>query len=321
MEMVYNKKERLKRRGGHAMRCLFIYNPVSGRGKIAAKLDYIVRKLSEKYDTVDTHATTCAGDMTRAVRENAEKYDAIVFSGGDGSFNEAVQGLCEANAVPEFGYIPGGTVNDVAHSLGIPRSIRGALKVILTGKNVLLDCMKINDRYAMYIVAAGAFTSATYTTPQAQKKLVGRVAYGIEGLRKNLKFDVFDVKIDGDRSSAQSESVLVLFMNGRYVAGLGLNRRASMTDGKIEVAIVRQRPRPNLLHRIGAYFVLAKLFLLGYRVKERRIQKLEGSHFEVTAEEGVVWNFDGERGLSGKVVVDVLPGKVNMIVPARKKDF
>ena len=181
--------------------------------------------------------------------------------------------------------------------------------------------MKINDRYAMYIVAAGAFTSATYTTPQAQKKLVGRVAYGIEGIRNNLKFDVFNVKIEGKDVVAESESVLVLFMNGKYVAGMGLNRHASMTDGKIEVAIVRQRPRPNFLHRVGAYFVLAKLFLLGYRVKERRIEKLEGSHFEVTAGEGVVWNFDGERGLSGKVVVDVLPGKVNMIVPARKKDF
>ena len=303
------------------MRCLFIYNPVSGRGKIASKLEKIVRKLGEKYEIVDSYATTGSGDMTRAVRENAEKYDAIVFSWGDGSFNEAVQGLCEANSVPEFGYIPGGTVNDVARSLGIPNNIRGALKVILTGKNVLLDCMKINDRYAMYIVAAGAFTSATYTTPQAQKKLVGRVAYGIEGIRNNLKFDVFNVKIEGKDAVAESESVLVLFMNGKYVAGMGLNRHASMTDGKIEVAIVRQRPRPNFLHRVGAYFVLAKLFLLGYRVKERRIEKLEGSHFEVTAGEGVVWNFDGERGLSGKVVVDVLPGKVNMIVPARKKDF
>ena len=256
-----------------------------------------------------------------AAAEAAEKYDALVFSGGDGSFNEVVQGVAGGGRIPELGYIPCGTVNDVAHSLGIPKRLGGALKVILSGERALLDCMKINDRYAMYIVAAGAFTSATYTTPQAQKKLVGRVAYGIEGIRKNLKFDVFDVKIDGKDASAESESVLVLFMNGKYVAGMGLNRHASMTDGKVEVAIVRQRPRPNFLHRVGAYFVLAKLFLLGYRVKERRIEKLEGSHFEVTAGEGVVWNFDGERGLTGKVVVDVLPKKVNMIVPARKKDF
>ncbi len=303
------------------MRCLFVYNPVSGKGRIRKKLEYILRRLGEKYESVDSHATSCAGDMTRVVRENAAKYDAIIFSGGDGSFNEAVQGLCEAGAAPEIGYIPGGTVNDVAHSLGIPKSVRGALKVILTGKNVLLDCMKINDRYAMYIVAAGAFTSATYTTPQAQKKLIGRLAYGIEGIRKNLNFDVFDVKMTDGKTQTETDSVFVVFMNGKYVAGIGLNRRASMTDGIIEAAIIRQRRRPNFFHKIRAFFALANLFLFGYHVKEKQIVRIEGSHFEVEADDGVVWNFDGEKGISGKVTVDVLPRRVNMIVPKGKKNF
>lgn len=303
------------------MRCLFVYNPVSGKGRIRKRLEYILRRLGEKYESVDSYATSCAGDMTRVVRENAAKYDAIIFSGGDGSFNEAVQGLCEAGAAPEIGYIPGGTVNDVAHSLGIPKSVRGALKVILTGKNVLLDCMKINDRYAMYIVAAGAFTSATYTTPQAQKKLIGRLAYGIEGIRKNLNFDVFDVKMTDGKTQTETDSVFVVFMNGKYVAGIGLNRRASMTDGIIEAAIIRQRRRPNFFHKIRAFFALANLFLFGYHVKEKQIVRIEGSHFEVEADDGVVWNFDGEKGISGKVTVDVLPRRVNMIVPKGKKNF
>lgn len=55
--------------------------------------------------------------------------------------------------------------------------------------------MKINDRYAMYIVAAGAFTSATYSTPQKLKRQVGRIAYGVEGIRKNMNFEVFDIDI------------------------------------------------------------------------------------------------------------------------------
>ena len=151
------------------MRCFFVYNPVSGRGKIAKKLDYIVRKLGEKYDTVDVYATQKTGDMERAAREAADKYDAIIFSGGDGSFNEVVQGIGSAEFPPELGYIPSGTVNDIAHTLGIPKSIRGAVKTVLTGDNVLVDCMKINDRHAMYVVAAGAFTRASYTTPQRKK--------------------------------------------------------------------------------------------------------------------------------------------------------
>lgn len=166
------------------MRCLFLYNPVSGRGKISKKLDKIVRALEKKYDEVDTYATKCRGDMMLAAANAAEKYDALIFSGGDGSFNEVVQGVAGASRVPELGYIPCGTVNDIAHSLGIPKRLSRALKVILTGDSVLLDCMKINDCYAMYIVAAGAFTSATYSAPQDLKHHIGRIAYGVEGLRK-----------------------------------------------------------------------------------------------------------------------------------------
>lgn len=301
------------------MKCLFIYNPVSGRGKIARRLGYILRTLGEKYEVVDSYATSGRGDMARAVREAAAGYDAIVFSGGDGSFNEAVQGLCEAESMPEVGYIPSGTVNDVARSLGIPKSIRRALKVVLCGENVQLDCMKINDRYAMYIVAAGAFTSATYTTPQSQKQRMGRIAYGIEGIRKNLVFPVFPVRISDGVRTVEGESVFVVILNGKYVAGMPLNRDGCMTDGKVEAALIRQRKKPNVWHRLRAYFALARLFLFGYRVRERLIDRIEGSHFEIETDESVVWNFDGEKGISGKVVVDVLPRKINMIVPGGRK--
>ena len=53
------------------MNCLFIYNPVSGRGKIDKKLDRIVRSLSARFDKVDVYRTQCAGDMTQAVGKNA----------------------------------------------------------------------------------------------------------------------------------------------------------------------------------------------------------------------------------------------------------
>ena len=300
------------------MKCLFVYNPVSGRGRIAKKLPYILRTLGEKYGTVDAYATVRPGDMTAAVRAGAEKYDAVVFSGGDGSFNEAVQGLCEASHMPEVGYIPSGTVNDVAHSLGIPRRLRRALKVITGGANAMLDCMKINDRYAMYIVAAGAFTSAPYTTPQSLKKQMGFIAYGIEGLKKNLRFDVFGVTLSDGRRTVRTDSVFVVLMNGRYVAGIPLNRGSSMADGKIEAALIHQRKNPGFFGKIRAFLALARLFLLGYRVREKQITRLEGSHFEIAADESVVWNFDGEKGIAGNVTVDVVPGRIRLLVPRRR---
>lgn len=103
------------------MKCIFIYNPNSGKGKTAKKLTYIVKKLKKRYASVDVYATKAKGDLTRKVAEVAEQYDCIVFSGGDGSFNEVLRGLGDRETLPLLGYIPGGTANDIAHSLGIPR--------------------------------------------------------------------------------------------------------------------------------------------------------------------------------------------------------
>ena len=300
------------------MKCLFVYNPVSGRGKTGKRLQKIVHALRERYGDVCVAATHAQGDMTRIVRESAPLFDAIVFSGGDGTFNEALQGVCESGCSPELGYIPSGTVNDVAHSLGIPKRLRGALRVIRSGRAVPLDCMKINDRYAMYIVAAGAFTSAPYTTPQSLKKQIGLVAYGIEGIKKNLNVDVFGVTVSDGERSVHADSVFVVLMNGRYVAGIPLNRGSSMADGKIEAALIHQRKNPGFFGKVRAFLALARLFLLGYRVREKQITRFEGSHFEIEAEESVVWNFDGEKGLSGKVTVDVVPGRIRMLVPRHR---
>ena len=303
------------------MRCFFIYNPVSGKGKIVKKLDYIVRQLKEKFDVVDVYATKCSGDMERAAREAVGKYDDMVFSDGDGSVNEIVQGIGDAEFPPELGYIPSGTVNDIAHTLGIPKSVRGALKVILTGDNEMLDCMKINDRYAMYVVAAGAFTSAPYTTPQAQKKQIGRLAYGIEGIKKNLRFDVFDVAVKNEGARVETDSIFVILMNGRYVAGMKLNKKSSIRDGQIELAVIRQKKNPNVFKKIRAFLALAHLFLFGFRVPEKQIIRFTGKEFEIEAAESVVWNFDGEKGVCGNVKICVLPKKINMIVPKGSKNI
>ena len=303
------------------MRCFFIYNPVSGKGKIVKKLDYIVRQLKEKFDVVDVYATKCSGDMERAAREAVGKYDVIVFSGGDGSVNEVVQGIGGADDAPALGYIPCGTVNDIAHTLGIPRKIRGAVKTIVSGETAMVDCMQINDRYAMYVVAAGAFTSATYNTPQSKKKQIGRIAYGLEGIKKNMKFDVFDITVRCPDEIVHTDSVFVSIMNGRYVAGLKMNRFSSMCDGKLELAIIKQKKNPNLFKKIRAFIALARLFLLGYRVKEKQIIRYEGDYFEIDSQDGIVWNFDGEKGLEGKVVVRALPRKIKMIVPKGTQDI
>ncbi len=298
------------------MNCIFIYNPVGGKGQIAKQKDYIVQELKEKYEVVDEYATQCAGDMAAKAREVAKAYDAIIFAGGDGSFNEILQGIGDLEDTPVLGYIPSGTVNDVAHSLKIPKKLKKALKVIKTGKIEEIDCMKLNDRYAIYVVTTGAFTSATYNTPQTQKNHIGRIAYGLEGIKHNLKFQPFEVSCTGETGAKHTDGcILIAFINSRYVAGFGMNKRADLQDGEMEVAIVERKKKANIFKVIGSYFALAGLFLFGYRAKIHHITHLKGKAFDVDIGDDVVWNIDGEKGISGKIHIEVIPKKVKIIVP------
>ena len=277
------------------MKCIFIYNPNSGKGKTAKKLTYIVKKLKKRYASVDVYATKAKGDLTRKVAEVAEQYDCIVFSGGD----------------------------DIAHSLGIPRkNVRKALNVILKGRRELLDCMRINGtQYAMYSISAGAFTSATYTTPQEAKRALGLLAYGLEGIRKNIPFRIFSVDATDGITRVQTESVFTLIMNSKCVAGLKMNKDASMRDGIMECAVIKQKAKPNLYNKARALLALGSLFVLGYRFREQDIERLQGNKLRIEVPDDVVWNYDGEKGASGSIEVEILSRKVPLLVPKNNKNI
>ena len=300
------------------MNCLFLYHPTSGKGKVAKKIGYIEKTLRAHFDHVDIVATESGEDMTMHARDGAGMYDVILFSGGDGTFNRVLQGIGERDVL--LGYIPGGTTNDVARSLGIPRNVKGALKVILKGHEARLDVMRLNGtRYAMYTAAAGAFTRATYTTKSSAKKKFGIFAYAFEVLRHELKFRVFPLKIKNGDSCEETHSVLILVMNGRSVAGMPVNGSASMADGVMETAIIRQKEYPNFFQCMGAYVSLIALFLFHGKVRKKHITILRGNKLSIQTQSDVVWDLDGEEGMRGNLEIELLPHRMRLFVPEKKK--
>ena len=300
------------------MNCLFLYHPTSGRGKIVRKLGYIKKMLLTRYDSVDLVATESGEDMTRHARAAAGKYDAILFSGGDGTFNRVLQGVEDEDV--HLGYLPGGTTNDVARSLGIPRSVKGALKVILAGHEAPLDVMRTGENtFAVYIAAAGAFTRAAYSAKVSSKKRFGMLAYAFEVLRHELRLRVFPLEIEGGGEKVKTHAVLILIMNGRSVAGMPVNRRGSMRDGQLEIAVIRQKERPGLFAKAGAFLSIAAFFLFHGAVRKKHIMLLRGSRFTVRTQGDVSWSFDGEKGTDGDLVIEAERGRMKLFVPRQKK--
>lgn len=295
-----------------------MYNPNSGKGKLKKEIPYVRRKLEEKFERVDIVETASAEDLEQRVRAGAEEYDVILFSGGDGTFNNVLSGVGDRDV--QLGYIPSGTTNDIAHSLGIPRNIKGALKVILNGHSKKVDCLRVNDsHYVMYIAAAGAFTAVTYNTSQKTKKAFGRVAYAVQGLKKNMKLDIFPVHCACGEKEIDTHGVLVFVLNGKWVAGFAVNKKGSMSDGVLEIAVVKQVTRPNIFQRIDKYFSIAAVMLFGARVKRHDIEFLRGERVKISTGDDVVWDFDGEEGSRGDVDIEVLRGHVKIFIPKNKK--
>ena len=169
-------------------KCLFIFNPISGSNKkLMRYFDYIEKKLKENYDEVDIVPTEYAGHAIKLASEACGKYDSLIFSGGDGTFSEVVKGIGEQKRPPTLGFIPSGTVSDMANNYNIPRNIKKALKICLEGNKTKIDVCKINDSYFTYVCGLGTYTNATFKTDPKLKKKYGRMAYFLQGAKEVLK--------------------------------------------------------------------------------------------------------------------------------------
>ena len=196
------------------MRCIFIYNPISGRGKILRHLELIEGTLSKIYDEVVMYESKSAEDIKKKAFDSCYDYDAIIFSGGDGTFNDIISGVSASKVRPPLGFIPTGTANDNARNLNIPRSIKGALKVIENQNMMKHDVGKVNDTYFVYALAAGACTATSYTTKQSAKKVIGRIAYVLNGMEEFFAPTLNIVKITDleTNNSITSEVPLILIL-------------------------------------------------------------------------------------------------------------
>ena len=118
------------------MKLLFVFNPRSGKGLIKEHLVDIVDVMVKAGYEVTIYTTQSQGDAIRKVREEAKYYDRVVCSGGDGTLDEVVTGMQQSEVNVPIGYIPAGSTNDFANSLGIPKDMACAMARLSSSGNL-----------------------------------------------------------------------------------------------------------------------------------------------------------------------------------------
>ena len=220
---------------------LFVLNPAAGMRKANKLLADIVAVFNRAGYDVITHMTSGSGDATDVVCRLCPDMDLVVCCGGDGTLNETICGILNAGADVPIGYIPSGSTHDFAASLKLSTSVMQAARDIVDGQPVSYDVGRFGDRYFSYVASFGAFTKASYATPQSIKNALGHTAYVLEGINELSQIKNEHVRMEIDGQVVEDDFLFGAISNSTSVGGiLTLSPDVvDLADGQLEILLVR----------------------------------------------------------------------------------
>lgn len=296
-------------------RLLFIYNAKSGTGAVAKNLANIIDVFVKSGYRVEAYPTQCVMDAKKQIIERSHEFDLIVCSGGDGTLNEVVSGVMHLEDKPVIGYIPTGSTNDFAGSIGLKKNMLLNAKIAVGGCEYKVDVGTFNeDRNFVYVVAFGAFTEVSYATPQRLKNVIGHPAYVIEAVKSLPSIKSYHMRFEFEDKVIEDDFIYGMISNSNSVGGFkGLaGKDVILDDGLYEVTLVKMPKNIQDLTGIAQGMLNSKL-------KSEYVYRFKVSEIKAYSAEPVGWTVDGECGGAHKsVTIKNNPNAVT-IMGAKKK--
>ena len=270
---------------------LFVINPCAGTRKASKVLAEILAVFNRAEFDVRVYVTGQAGDAVGAVERMAPGMDLVVCCGGDGTFNETVTGLMRAGLQLPIGYIPAGSTNDFAASLGLSSDPVEAARQIVEGTPKVYDAGRFGERYFSYVASFGAFTKASYSTPQSAKNMLGHLAYVLEGMQELPQLRKHHVKLTLDTEEVlEDDYIFGAICNSTSVGGVMTldPNQVDLQDGKFEVLLVRA---PKSFQEISE----SLLAMQKQQYNNAMMTFRSASAIEIAADPEMPWTLDGEK--------------------------
>ncbi len=293
---------------------LIILNPCAGTKQANKYFVEIIDVFCKAGYEVVVKPTAARGDGTQIAKERGRDFDLIVCIGGDGTFNEVVDGLLEADIKKPIGYIPAGSTNDFATSLGLSKDVVQAARDIVDGKARTLDIGRFNGRYFSYVASFGAFTKASYEAPQSIKNMLGHLAYVLEGIKDIPSIKPLKLWLKMEQGVYGGDYLFGAICNSTSVGGLLTlsDDLVDMNDGKFEVLLVKSPANIIELNQI-----LLAVTTQNFE-NSPMISFFSSGSLEITAEADMPWTLDGEyQPGSSSILVENIRGAIELMVPKK----
>lgn len=270
---------------------MLVVNPNAGKGGYRAALGGVLERLCAAGWIPTVYFTQRPGQAPELVARYGGGYDRVACMGGDGTLSEVCAGMMTLPRRLPIGYIPLGTSNDVAHTLGLSTKPLEAAEQAAGERTVAYDIGEINGSYFTYVAAFGAFTEVSYATPQESKQALGHLAYMLEGVRSLGQIRPVHARVESDQGTLEDDFIFGAVTNSTTVAGLvKLDGDAvDLSDGQFEVLLVKT---PRDLIELGNIVSAA----LSADFSGHRLSFFKSRGLTVRFDQPVAWTRDGEDG-------------------------
>jgi len=269
-----------------------VANPRAGADRAPELLAKINERLRSSFE-LDIVLTLGPGDAAQATESAArDGYERVFVAGGDGTLNEAVNGVGRVPGALErtiFGVIPLGTGNDFARALDVPLELDAALELMVKEvEPALVDLGKMGERWFANVSAGGFLAEVSQRVDPDLKSWAGTMAYLIGGA-----FTIFDFEplrgvmhFSGHRRSF--EASLFAVCNSRLQGGGKLIApHAMLDDGLLDVCMIA--PMPAL-----EFVALLTRVAKGDHLQDDRVVYLQTDSVVFEFDRPVLVNTDGE---------------------------
>lgn len=302
------------------------------RGRDGSRL-LVLNPTSGSEDHVD-RMRRLAADHGFAIRETERAGDAIEIArtadaelvaacGGDGTLNEVIFGLWQAEAMDEVvvAVVPAGTGNNFAGNVGV-EGIEHAFEVLEHGEIRQLDlglaaagtgAHSPTVRPFVNSCIGGLTADASARTSREDKSELGVLAYVLNTFRSAVEFDGMWLHVETDgaaESTWDGEAAMILVGNARRFPAEG-RTQANVEDGLFDVAIVEERPAVDLVGEAA----LARL--LGRDVPHVDRLRTPSLAVEVVGDDPVAFSLDGEFLTTDQLALETERGALSMPVGER----
>ncbi len=285
-----------------------IFNP-SARGEKSQRLrQFLEAKVDKELNLV---ATTKPGDARQlAAQAVKDGHEMIVAAGGDGTVNDAVNGI-GLSGVP-LAVLPLGTVNVFARELGLPMNLETAWAVVerRTVRAIDLAQAEANGAQRFFVQLAGVGFDA-WAVQQASwelKKKIGSLSYVWAGL-KAVSQPCAPVDVLSNGAGVSTRGAVVLIGNGRFYGGrFAVFPKATMDDGRLDVCVFENGGYLDVLR-------YAQGVLRGVHTSFRDVCYFQAEEFVCNAARPVPFELDGELAGESPVRFTVIPRALHVVVP------